>query len=228
MRLHPSFQTKRAFTMVEIAICLAVIGFALVAIIGILPLGLQVQKDNREDTIINQDGNFFMETIRSGARGIDELVDSVTNLVLVRLDGTEELVPPAQYATSSNIIGLLSTPQPWVRRVEADVRAISGSAVEKGPGNQNIGFEYRLTSEVTPFSSYTVATALHTNLATNMQANLHEVRLTFRWPLGDQVLANKRRQVLGNNRKVFRDLISGQLWSNNHEYFFLPNRFQTQ
>ena len=37
--------------MVEIAICLAVIAFALVAIIGILPAGLQVQKENREDTL---------------------------------------------------------------------------------------------------------------------------------------------------------------------------------
>ena len=41
--------------MVEIAICLAIIGIALVAIIGVLPLGINVQKDNREETIINQD-----------------------------------------------------------------------------------------------------------------------------------------------------------------------------
>ena len=38
--------------MIEIALCLAIIGFALVAIIGILPAGMQVQKDNREDTIV--------------------------------------------------------------------------------------------------------------------------------------------------------------------------------
>ncbi len=57
----------RAFTMIEIAIAIGVIGFALVAIIGILPTGLNVQKDNREDTIINQDANFFMQAIRNGA-----------------------------------------------------------------------------------------------------------------------------------------------------------------
>src|SRR5436190_18277631 len=39
------------FTMIEIALCIAIIGFALVAIIGILPAGMQVQKDNREDTV---------------------------------------------------------------------------------------------------------------------------------------------------------------------------------
>ncbi|HLZ53286.1 MAG TPA: prepilin-type N-terminal cleavage/methylation domain-containing protein, partial [Verrucomicrobiae bacterium] len=37
------------FTMVEIAICLAIIGIALVAIIGVLPAGLNVQRDNREE-----------------------------------------------------------------------------------------------------------------------------------------------------------------------------------
>ena len=39
-----------AFTMVEIAICLAIIGFALVAIIGVLPIGMNTQRDNREET----------------------------------------------------------------------------------------------------------------------------------------------------------------------------------
>jgi hypothetical protein len=53
--------------MIEIAISIGVIGFALVAIIGILPAGLNVQKDNREDTIVNQDANFFMQAIRDGA-----------------------------------------------------------------------------------------------------------------------------------------------------------------
>ncbi len=58
-----------AFTMVEIAISLAIIGIALVAIIGVLPLGMNVQKDNREETIINQDATVLLEAIRSGARG---------------------------------------------------------------------------------------------------------------------------------------------------------------
>ena len=39
------------FTMVEIAICLAIIGIALVAIIGVLPIGINVQRDNREETL---------------------------------------------------------------------------------------------------------------------------------------------------------------------------------
>lgn len=58
---------ERAFTLIEIALSLAIIGFALVAIIGVLPAGLRVQQENREETIINQDGLYFLEAIRRGA-----------------------------------------------------------------------------------------------------------------------------------------------------------------
>ncbi len=68
---------RGGFTMVELAICLGIIAFALVAIIGVLPIGINVQKDNREETIINQDGMYWMEAIRSGATGINDLADHV-------------------------------------------------------------------------------------------------------------------------------------------------------
>jgi type II secretory pathway pseudopilin PulG len=63
--------------MVEIAISLAVIGIALVAIIGVLPIGMNTQRDNREETIINQDATVLMEAIRGGARGLDDLTNYV-------------------------------------------------------------------------------------------------------------------------------------------------------
>ena len=59
--------------MVEIALCIAIIGFALVAIIGVLPAAMRIQQDNRADTLIDQDGNYFMEAIRHGAQGLREL-----------------------------------------------------------------------------------------------------------------------------------------------------------
>jgi hypothetical protein len=71
--------------MIEIAISMAIIGFALVAIIGILPLGLNVQKDNREDTIASQDGQYFMDLLRFGRQGIKptdgQALDFLTNYV---------------------------------------------------------------------------------------------------------------------------------------------------
>lgn len=72
---------QSAFTMVEIALALAIIGFALVAIIGVLPAGLNVQKNNRQETIITQDANYFMDAIRNGARGLDDLTNYVISIV---------------------------------------------------------------------------------------------------------------------------------------------------
>ena len=124
--------------MIEIALCLAIIGFALVAIIGVLPIGLNVQKDNREETIINQDAVVWMNAIRNGTLGFEDLTNYVigitniwttyqvnpnsNNVVYSGIDGyayTGTKVtsvppppfPPLFHLSSANIIGLLSTPK---------------------------------------------------------------------------------------------------------------------
>lgn len=133
-------QQMAAFTMVEIALSLAIIGFALVAIIGVLPAGLNVQKNNREETIITQDANYLMDAIRSGARGLDELTNyivSVTNYWqvyrtnvdfgdpwLVDVANSDGYTPTRSHVTSatvpenafpltngSNILGLIGRPK---------------------------------------------------------------------------------------------------------------------
>ena len=128
-----------AFTMIEIALSLAIIGFALVAIIGVLPAGLSVQRNNREETIISQDATYLMDAIRSGARGLDDLTNyvyAITNVVTgfdekgkilpntppfpITLGYTytnytinNVLQPPADHIITNGyrIIGLLSTPK---------------------------------------------------------------------------------------------------------------------
>ncbi len=122
---------QRAFTMIEIAISLAVIGFALLAIIGILPLGMNVQKDNREETIIDQDANVLMNLIRTGVQGDNDLTNyvvAITNawteysargntrqVVASGIDWytpTRSSVQPSFPLNSGfRIIGLLSTPR---------------------------------------------------------------------------------------------------------------------
>jgi type II secretory pathway pseudopilin PulG len=121
--------------MIEIAICLAIIGIALVAIVGVLPLGMNVQRENRESTVINQDATVFLEAIRNGARGMDDLTNyvyAVTNYwTLFNADGTVKgsgvngytynsvstplpPVPPysaAPLTNGANIVALLSTPE---------------------------------------------------------------------------------------------------------------------
>lgn len=74
--------SQTGFTMVEIALCLAIIGFALVAIIAALSTGLGVQTDNRQETVINQDAAVWIDAIRNGSMGYDDLTNyvvSVTN-----------------------------------------------------------------------------------------------------------------------------------------------------
>ena len=66
-----------AFTMVEVAISIAIVAFAMVALLGVLPTGHQVQRENREDTIINQDANYLLEAIRSGSQGLTDLSNYV-------------------------------------------------------------------------------------------------------------------------------------------------------
>src|ERR1035438_5302285 len=159
---------KSGFTMVEIAISLAVIGFALVPIIGVLPIGMNTQRDNREETIINQDATVFIEAIRSGARGLDDLTNyvyAITNFGGQYQKGVLTLFPPpigyANYPSfltnGANIVGLLSLPEftdpnnnyapienPSLfnfynsNHVVAYVRSISGPAVEKPPQNNDI------------------------------------------------------------------------------------------
>jgi type II secretory pathway pseudopilin PulG len=84
---------SRAFTMIEIALSLAIIGFALVAIIGILPLGMNVQKENREETIINQDATILMEAFRNGAKGSDDLTNYIISITNYTLDYNARGVP---------------------------------------------------------------------------------------------------------------------------------------
>ena len=124
-----SIRHSSAFTLIEIALCLASIGFALVAIIGVLPLGMNAQRDNREETVVNQDATVLLETIRSGSRGADSLTNNVYAIVNISANvgylnpslATKMNFSTAYYpgitswqnilTNGANIVGLLSTPE---------------------------------------------------------------------------------------------------------------------
>src|SRR5437773_11175349 len=103
----PRTQPQAAFTMVEIAISLAVIGFALVAIIGVLPRGLTVQRQNREETIINQDADVFFSAIRNGARGMDDL----TNYVIAITISSNLFTANTQFVSAITVSSLNPNPR---------------------------------------------------------------------------------------------------------------------
>ena len=239
---------RAGFTIIELAICLGIIAFALVAIIGVLPIGINVQKDNREETIINQDGQYWMEAIRSGATGMNDLTN---HIAFIEIQGSNsqvyrwEPVPAAagdghielpRGVQGAAIIGLLSLPvqadlvgpltvRNWPQvdtqsgeynLIRAKVRAISGSAVDKGEAAKEMAFSYRLTSEVRPIRTM----GDWGNLSGNQFAqdadrfrklNFYEVKLTFQWP--EYVFGGEERS--GPNKKVFRTVVAGRLVNRN-------------
>src|SRR5438874_1157571 len=160
-----------AFTMVEIAISLGVIAIALVAILGVLPTGVRVQRDNREDTILNQEGVFWVEAIRSGSKGLDYLTNYVDTITISNRLGSTNFYNLAGTVTPTGnklpiltngqtIIGLLTYPKitfdasknPLTNRVTARVRAITGSAMEKSKSARDMAFAYQILSEVVPLN----------------------------------------------------------------------------
>ncbi len=93
-----SARPAAAFTMVEIAICLAIIGIALVGIIGVLPIGMNTQRDNREETLINQDVATLIPIISRGLRGDDDL----TNYIYAITNYWTEFDSTGKYVTSNS------------------------------------------------------------------------------------------------------------------------------
>ena len=249
--------TSRGFTMMEIAISLAIIGIALVAIIGVLPIGMNVQQDNRQQTVVGQDATVFMDAIRNAALGLDDLTNYVysinnywgkytTNGVFITGGtnnfytystfgiGTGYLDPnePAgsQLTNGANIIGLMSTPEyttpdgnavsciydgrgfPFVysNHIVVSVHSISGLAVEKPPQDNTLmqqdTFGYHIYCVNTPIAVNTNDYIENTISPYERQLadNLHELRLTFLWPVSPS-------GNVGSGRQTFRTMVAGQL-----------------
>ena len=245
---HGVTRPTSAFTMIEIAISLAIIGIALVGIIGVLPLGLNAQRDNRESTVINQDATVFMEAIRNGARGDDDLTNYVYAIVNTGSNSVGYLNPllagemnfsetafPSVSAwnqnltTGANIVGLLSTPEfanGTSNHIIACIRSINGPAVEKPPQDNQIlqqdSFSYRIFCVNAPVASASPNSAYGKQLG----GNLHELRLTFLWP----VLPNGKLPPQPIHA-TYRSLIAGQVAQdavNTNLYFYQPQSFTAQ
>ena len=184
-RLQVCATRQAAFTLVEVAISLAVIAFALVAILGLLPMGMEVQRDNRHDTIINQDGSYLIEAIRHGAQGIDDLTNYVDNFT----SGAEVIRFLTQAGATNRLF----------------MRSISGSAATKGPGTKDLTMRYEVTSQVVPAANIDTTVPYGVALA----ANLYEIRLLFRWPVYGPVGGESLSTT--PNFQVFRTVVSGMV-----------------
>jgi hypothetical protein len=216
--------------MIEIAIALGVIGFALVAIIGILPAGMNVQRETHQDMTINQDGTFFLEAIRNGGPalgpGTSTSLDFLTNYV-------ESISVAATATTYSNpnsgqmILGLLSTPTAPGSFNTARIRGLTGAATEQNGSNTVTAFRYKMDVEIIPFATPSPAsvegnTPYFINESNCLAWNLYELRLKFSWPVLNTVTGR-----VGPGRQAYRSLVSGFLrpYTNGTPtlWFFQPN-----
>ena len=65
--------TTKAFTLPEITLAIGVVAFGLVAIFSILPFGLTAQKDNRDDTIIRLEAEFWKDWLLLNAPSVEDI-----------------------------------------------------------------------------------------------------------------------------------------------------------
>ncbi len=191
----------RGFTMIEIAISLAVIAIALVAIIGVLPSGFNAQRDNRIDSLIYNDSRFFIEAIKSGAKevlGLDQFVDRVNG-------------KPVTGMTPRDIIGILCIPN---QTNVAIVRSIAGRPSEMTPQTKDLAFRYQLSCSLMSFRYGTV-------YASSLETNLYELTLKFNYPVrGDDSVV-----IRSATERIFRTMIEGRLYTETNTsgdilYFF--------
>lgn len=224
MKLSQNQQRRRgelAFTMVEIALSLAVAAFAMVAIVGILPTGLQVQKDNREETLVNADGAYLLEAIRTGHDRLGRLSNSVYFVSVNFKDGDRETLENEDGGVDGQrLLGLLSSPRSvtgtGVSNTVAWMRAINSTAIDQDPEARDVAFRYQVITEITPYLGYppSLTNGMHTNFLAqlnHLQDDLHEVRVTLRWPLYHGFTDDPDSVKVGSKRRTFRTLVAGSL-----------------
>jgi len=174
---------QSGFTMVEIALCLAVVSFAMVVIMGILPIGSLVQKENREETLSLLDGNYLLQAIKNGAQGYDDLGLYVDEILLYsRPNATpvviQNNVSGGVYWGTKEIVGLISAPQflmtssnVWAvnyinnnsifgvtstnMTCKLKMRSMNGTAADKNTSedNRDFGMSYLVNVQVVPVAT---------------------------------------------------------------------------
>tara|TARA_Y100001934_G_scaffold265701_1_gene344200 strand:+ start:3942 stop:4772 length:831 start_codon:yes stop_codon:yes gene_type:complete len=224
---NASRRSERAFTMIEVALSLGIVAFALVAIIGILPTGLKAQQQNREETIIAQDGVYLMEAIRAAAlsSNLNVLTQNLVGLFVTNISVNTNF--PVSFGTPEGVIYTPAVGAPVATNVNNPLQVIlqmcrpnfdaetsttnhvfavfkgfSGNLSEIAPDPNAIRFQYRVDVELSSITNV-IGT---TNFATRfMMTNLYNLKLRYRWPARDN------GQVIGLGERVMRTQIAGRL-----------------
>jgi len=221
LRLNRPNPFQSAFTLVEVAMSIALVAFALAAIIGVLPAGLRVQEENYADTIINLEGPLIMEAIRSGSTNISDLEFTVEWLRRVELSNSVPVY--TNYITNlnaANIIGQLSQPKydpNFTTEFVGQAKFISnsGSLLNEASSTaaRNMAFSYLVTSEVIPLQTRLNANPTLTN-------SVYDIKLTLNWPVRPGSTPQNIR--VGRGEKVFRTTVAGYAYQEGDNFFIRP------
>ncbi len=179
---------------------MAVIAFALVAVVGLLPLGMETQRDNRQETIINHDGTYLLEAIRGGTARLDDLAE------LPRFVDAINGLPVPNGWTGSNIIQALTLVNSTNTAI---MRGISGAASTRSSAVRDFAMHYKVVCQVLP-AGLLKSVEGSANYTPELANNLYEVRLAFYWPIVPATGAVPD----GARREVFRTLVSGSVDTN--------------
>jgi len=238
--LSAAARARAGFTMVEVALCLAIIAFAMVAIIGVMPSGLNVQKQNREDTIIDQDAQLLLEAIRGGAMRLDDLTNYVDFITVEHHQfapqtgrpangfegvhyGREVPVPNSRGVLQNpeDIVALLSLPKYDFYRgvavtnfITAQFRAFSGAFNEKilprNGTNSPAQTEFAFRYQVTVEILPVFTGPPDSGAVTLQQQRLSQSLNDIRLTFQWPVFQSGNTFTVGNNRKTYRTQVSGQ------------------
>lgn len=227
-----------AFTLIEIALCIAVVAIAMVAIIGVLPAGLNVQKQNREESLLTQDAELLLNAVRGGQTRLQELLNYADRVTLIRqyrdrsptrtnhfhgpmVAGTPSGSDP--FGDAFQLVGLISRPKytlepsPSSRStavtvtniVRLEMRSMSGSMAEHPVIRWNERRGNPNDPRIDFAFRYRVTLETVTRPGSSPGAEVSEVRMILEWPL-QRTGAEPDQYRLGLNRREFRTDVLGR------------------
>ena len=206
-QLQLNKRNQAGYTLMEVALAIGLVAFGLVAVLGVLPAGLNVQKDNREETIIKLDAEYWMSALRGSIPGSPLPLDAFNQIEWIEVDAGPKGVFRAEYVKLAKDPWL---PHPPTAKIEHDdfYGALKQSAWRESVTQWMLNPNVTTTLKVTPLNGplfdriygRTVLVAdgksepilpggdfafkyLLESRVTIIPGYLPKVTLTFRWPV---------------------------------------------
>ena len=168
MNVHVHGKASGGFTIAEVTMAVGIVAFGLVAVFSILPFGLTAQKDNREETIIRYEAQYWFAALQAGGLPLEEM-DRVKRVELTDANATvprrHTFDPSGSPDWQVNVCGWLSAPDDVVKAKFARVWALNGSLFDR-LSTSEFSFNYFMETQVEPIGD-----------------SGSRITLTFYWPI---------------------------------------------